>query len=177
MPKIGSQTPAVSTVKSNTAPAKAQTAKSAAPAAPANAAWGASPKLPSVNATIREVNTIAFKAKDGTLNPQMVNEKLAKMTPMPNAESDVLWSAAGASKRSELIAAYGDLAKYAPNSFTTNPVNGHKTTTRESYLQLQFTDAQAKGDPAKMKEFARQFATQFPDSPSNVWIQQMAKRG
>lgn len=177
MPTIRSQTPAVSTIKPNTAPAKAPQAQTAAPTEAAKGAWGATPKLPSVNATIREVNTIAFKAKDGSLNPQMVNEKLAKMPPMPNAESDVLWSAAGASKRAELIGAYADLAKYAPNSFTTNPVNGHKTTTRESYLQLQFTDAQAKKDPAKMKEFARQFATQFPDSPANVWIQDIAKRG
>ena len=167
-------TPKLSSAAPKT-PAKAPKAAAAAPQA--NAAWGAGPKLPTVATQIRELGAIAFAAKQGSLNPQQVEAKLAKLTSVNSAEGDVLWSAAGASKRTEFIAAYQELAKAAPNAhMPANPVNGHRPTTREAVLQLQFTDAQASRDSAKMKAVAKEFAKQFPNSPSNEWVQNIAAR-
>jgi hypothetical protein len=167
-------TPKLTSPAPNTA---AKAPKAATTASPANATWGAGPKLPTVATQIRELGAIAFAAKQGTLNPQQVEAKLAKLTPVSSAEGDVLWSAAGASKRPEFIAAYQELAKAAPNAhMPANPVNGHRATTAESVLQLQFTDAQASRDGAKMKALAKEFAKQFPNSPSNQWVQNIAAR-
>lgn len=170
-------TPSVAVSSSSNVRTPAKPAATATPAAAASAGWGAKNgvKLPGASASIAEVGLIAAKAKEGTLNPQMVEARLAKLPAISNSESQTLWTAPGASKRGEMIAAYSELAKSAPNArMPANPVNGYRATVKESLLQLQFTDAQAKKDSTGMKKFAGEMVKQFPNSPQTTWMKNLA---